>query len=64
MKEAVVSKKEYFVRNPAMLNGVWCVVVAESASPLAKVIEVVPCGSRDGALQTYRRVKKEQGEWL
>ncbi len=49
------------VRKPALREGRWTVVVAESASPLAKETEIVPCGSREGAYQAYRQIKKDLG---
>ena len=54
-------KTTTYVKKPALINGVWTVVVADSPSPLANVIESVPCGSREGAYQAYRRIMKELG---
>ena len=50
------------IRKPTFRQGAYCVVIAESLSPLSKEIEVIPCSSREAAWQAYRRIKKEQGK--
>lgn len=54
-------KPHLFVKKPAFRDGTWCVVVAESPSPLAAEVEVVPCGSRESAYQAYRQIMKDLG---
>lgn len=55
----------HFVRKPTPTqDGAWMVVISETRSPLSKVIEAVRCTSEAGAFQTYRRIKKQKGEWL
>jgi hypothetical protein len=58
--EADMAVKRY-VKRPTMINGKWTVVVADSPSPLAKVIEEIPCESRLSADKTYQRTMKELG---
>jgi len=53
-----------YVQKPTQRNGQWCVVIRESISPLAKKIEVISCGGREAAYQSYRRIKKQQGKGL
>lgn len=57
-------KKKYFVRKPSRGKNGWEVVVAEDRSPLSKVIERVPFGSRTEAHTGYARIKREIGDWL
>lgn len=56
-----MTKQQLFVKKPALRQGMWSVVVADSPSPLAKEIEVVPCGSRESAYQAYRQIMKDLG---
>lgn len=53
--------KNHFIRKPGRSHKV---VITESISPLAEVIETIPCGSAEAAWQTYRRLKKDQGKML
>ncbi len=57
-----MTHQQQFVKKPALRKGKWCVVVAESPSPLAKEIEVVECGSHEGAYQAYRKIMKDLGK--
>lgn len=58
-----------FIRKPVIRNGMWCVIIADSASPLANEIEVIQCGSHERAYQSYLKIKGEinemgaGGEW-
>jgi len=52
------------VRQPTLRNGQWCVIIADGPGPLSKELEAIPCGGREAAFQTFRRVKKEQGKML
>ena len=53
-----------FIRKPTIVDGKWSVVIAEDVSPLSKVIETIPCTSQGAAFRTYRRMKKQKGDWL
>lgn len=53
-----------YVRKPIGGANGWVVIIAESISPLSKVIERIECSSREEAWQTYRRVMKELGRGL
>ena len=50
-----------WVRRPAQRDGKWVVIVADSQSPLAKEIEVVPFMGRERAWQGYRKIMKDLG---
>ena len=45
-------------------GGVYSVMIREGISPLAKVIEIIPCGSYYEAKKTAERVKRDIGIWL
>lgn len=53
-----------FVRKPFIRAGKWVVVIAESRSPIAEVIEIITCTGEEDARNTYRRIKKQKGAWL
>lgn len=56
------TKEQIFVKKPRFASGKgWVVEVCDSPSPLANVKETIPCGSREGAYQAYRRIMKELG---
>lgn len=52
------------IRKPVLRNGQWVVIIADGPGPLAKEIEVIKCGDRMDAYDTYHRVKKQNGDWL
>lgn len=57
-----MTKPRRYVRPPQMRDGIWTVEICETASPLAVVIESIPCpGGREAAFQAYRQIMKDLG---
>lgn len=58
-----MTEAQIVIGKPVQRNGQWCVPITDGAGPLANELELIPCGGREAAFQTYRRLKKERGEW-
>lgn len=57
--------KKIHIQKPIRRNGQYCVLITNGKSPItSEILEVIECGSRESAWETYRRVKKENGEGM